>query len=109
MKYANQLTDKELKELYRIFTNTDAKIVDFTITKCNDSIALEGHIEIPEYEEEILKEDPNATLILDDDYEINDYNVSVFHHSGDCTSDYRKWMYQKFGNDYARDYLLGEM
>ena len=58
------------------------------------------------FEKDRLKEDANATLIIDDDYEITDYNVKEFHHSGDCTPDYRKWMYNKFGDEYARDYLF---
>ena len=107
MKYANRLTDKELKELYQLFTDSDATIKELTITRFDDSISLEGFIEIPEYDEELLKENPNATITIDDDYEIDDYNVKVFHHSGDCNLDYRKWMYKKFGNEYAVDYLLG--
>lgn len=107
MKYANRLTDKELKELYQLFTDSDATIKELTITRFDDSISLEGFIEIPEYDEELLKENPNATITIDDDYEIDDYNVKVFHHSGDRNLDYRKWMYKKFGNEYAVDYLLG--
>ena len=106
MKYANKLTDDELKELYRLFTDSDATIKDLTITRDEYSISLEGYIEIPEFEKELLKEDPNATLIVDDDYEITDYDVKVYHHSGDCTLDYRKWMYKKFGYKYAKEYLL---
>ena len=106
MKYANRLTDEELKELYQLFTDSDATIKELSITREDNSVAIEGQIEIPEYEEELLKENPNATIITDDDYEIDDYNVKVFHHSGDCNLDYRKWMYEKFGNEYAKDYLL---
>lgn len=107
MKYANKLTDKELKELYQLFTDSDAKINELHITRSDNSIGLEGSIEIPEYEEELLKENPNATIVIDDDYEITDYNVKEYHHSGNCTPGYRKWMYKKFGNEYAVDYLLG--
>lgn len=106
MKYASQLTDEELKEIYQLFTDSDAIIKDLTITRFNNSITLDGVIEIPEYEEELLKENPNAIIITDDDYEIDDYNVKEYHHSGDCTPDYRKWMYKKFGNEYAKDYLF---
>lgn len=106
MKYANKLTDEELKELYQLFTDSDAKIKELNITRCDNSIALEGYIEIPEYEEELLKENPDATIVIDDDYEITDYDVTVFHHSGDCNLDYRKWMYKRFGNEYAVDYLF---
>lgn len=63
-------------------------------------------MEIPEFEEERLAEDPNAVIILDDDYELTDFDVKVYHHSGDCTSEYRKYMYEKFGDEYARDYLF---
>lgn len=107
MKYANKLTDEELKELYQLFTDSDAIIKELNITRDERSISLEGVIEIPEYEEELLKENPNATIVTDDDYEITDYDVKEYHHSGDCTSDYRKWMYERFGNEYAKDYLLG--
>lgn len=106
MKYANKLTDEELRELYSMFTDSDAKINELNITRDEQSIGLEGYVEIPEWEEEILKENPDATVIIDDDYEITDYDVKVYHHSGDCTPDYRKWMYKKFGDEYARDYLF---
>lgn len=108
MKYANKLTDEELRELYSIFTDSDAKINELNITKDEHSIGLEGYIEIPEWEEERLKEDPSATAIIDDDYEITDFDVKVYHHSGDCTPEYRKWMYKKFGNEYAKDYLFND-
>ena len=70
MKYANRLTDKELRELYQLFTDSDATIKELNITRDNTSVAIEGVIEFPEYEEEILKENPDATVITDDDYEI---------------------------------------
>ena len=58
-------------------------------------------------DEEILKENPGTTLVIDDDYELDDFNVKVYHHSDDVTKKYRKYMYEKFGNEYARDFLLG--
>ncbi len=48
MKYANKLTDEELRELYSIFTDSDAKINELNITRDEHSIGLEGYIEIPE-------------------------------------------------------------
>ena len=106
MKYANRLTDEELREVYGLFIDSDGKIKELNIIRDEHSIGLEGYVEIPEFEEDRLKEDANATLIIDDDYEITDYNVKVYHHSGNCTLDYRKWMYNKFGDEYARDYLF---
>ena len=108
MKYANKLTDEELRELYLLFTDTDAKINELHITRDNYSISLEGCIEIPEFDERILKENPDATIVVDDDYELYDFNVGVYHHSGDVTSIYREYMYEKFGNDYAKYYLFNE-
>ena len=108
MKYANKLTEDKLRELYLLFTDEGAKINELNIIKDDVSIALEGYVEIPEFEEEILKENPNATLIIDDDYELDDFNVKVYHHSGDLTKVYREYMYKKFGNEYAKEYLLGQ-
>lgn len=90
MKYANRLTDEELREVYGLFIDSDGKINELNITRDECSIGLEGYVEIPEFEEERLKEDSNATIIIDDDYEITDYDVKVYHHSGNCTPDYRK-------------------
>lgn len=106
MKYANRLTDEELREVYGLFIDSDGKINELNITRDEYSIGLEGYVEIPEFEKDRLKENANATLIIDDDYEITDYDVKVYHHSGNCTLDYRKWMYNKFGDEYARDYLF---
>ena len=108
MKYASQLTDEELREIYGLFIDSDGKINELNITRDDHSISLEGYVEIPEFEKERLEADPDATIILDDDYELTDFDVKVYHHSGNCTSDYRKWMYKRFGDEYARDYLLGE-
>lgn len=108
MKYANKLTDEELRELYLSFSDEDAEIYELYITKYEYSIALSGYIEIPEFDEEILKENPNATIVMDDDYELDDFDVKVYHHSGNVTKTYREYMYKKFGDEYAKDYLLGE-
>lgn len=106
MKYASRLTDEELREIYGLFIDLDGKINELNITRDDHSISLEGYVEIPEFEKERLEEDPDATIILDDDYDLTDFDVRVYHHSGNCTSDYRKWMYKRFGDEYARDYLF---
>lgn len=106
MKWASQLTDEELKEIYKLFIDADGKINELNIARDDRSIGLEGYVEIPEFEEERLAEDSNAVIIIDDDYELTDFDVKVYHHSGDCTSEYRKYMYEKFGDEYARDYLF---
>lgn len=108
MKYANKLTEEELRELYLLFTDKGAKIKKLNIVKDDYSIALEGYIEISEFDEKILKENPNATIVIDDDYELDDFDVKVYHHSESVTKTYREYMYKKFGDEYAKDYLLGE-
>ena len=107
MKYANKLSDNQLKELYQLFTDSDAKIIELNIFRYDDKIALDGIIEIPEFDKEILRDNPNEIIQIDDDYEIDDYCVKVYHHSGYCDKIYKKWMYEHFGNEYAIDYLLG--
>lgn len=107
MKYTNRLTNEELTEIYKLFICKDATVKELTIVKDDRSIGLKGYIEIPEWEEDMLKENPYATIVLDDDYELDDYDVKVYHHSGDVTKEYREYMYKKFGEEYARDYLFG--
>ena len=53
MKYANRLTDEELREVYGLFIDSDGKIKELNITRDEYSIGLEGYVEIPEFEEEI--------------------------------------------------------
>ena len=103
MKYANKITDEELTDLYKSFLGKDDEFVDLTITRDESSIALEGHIRIPDDEEDAI----NGMTEIDEDYEITDYNIKAFHHSGNMIKSFREYMYKKFGNKYAKDYLLG--
>ena len=80
MKYANRLTEEELRELYLLFTDEGAKINELHIVKDDDSIALEGYVEIPEFDKEILKENPNATIVIDDDYELSFSILFIIHY-----------------------------
>lgn len=106
LKYANQLTDEQLKEIYQLFLCEDERIVLLDISRYDDGICLNGKIEIPEFEDEYLKVNPHATLIIDNDYVLSDYNVQIYHHSGSLDEIYRKYMLKKFGTDYAVDFLL---
>ena len=47
-------------------------------------------------------------MTIDDNYSLTDYDVRVYCHSGYVTDEFRKWMFKKFGPNYAIDYLLGE-
>lgn len=104
MKYANQLTDNDLKQIYQLMTDSDAEIMELNIDRHESSISLNGFIKIPDGEDGFLE-------WVDDDYAIDDYSVDVCHHSdGDnCEITYRKFMLDKFGTDYAVDYLLADI
>ena len=90
MKYANKLTDEELTYLYKSFLGKDDEFVDLTITRDENSIALEGHIRILDDEEDAI----NGMIEIDDDYEITDYNIKAFHHSGNMIKPFREYMYE---------------
>ena len=105
MKYVNQLSNEELTEIYKSFMAPDDKFIDLSITRFDHEIALEGHICIPEEDEEYADEDGYCKI--DEDYSITDYNVQAFHHNGDMSKKLRKFLYKKFGIQYAEDFLLG--
>lgn len=101
MKYANILTDNDLLEIYKLFIGSEDDFVSLEITRFNNSINLDGVIKIED------PENPNEMIEIDDCYEISDYNVKVYDHSGSIKKIYRKYMYNRFGNKYAEDFLLG--
>lgn len=106
LRYANRLTDEQLKEIYQLFLNDGDKIVYLNISRYDDEICLTGKIKIPEFENEYLKTSPHATLTVDNDYDLSDFNVRIYHHSGNLTPLYRKYMFEKFGTDYALAFLF---
>lgn len=103
LRYANRLTNEQLKEIYQSFLCEDDKIILLDISRYDDEICLDGKIEI---EEECLKVNPHATLVVDNDYVLSDYNVKIYHHSGNLNEIYRKYMLKTFGTDYALDFLF---
>lgn len=101
MKYACKLSDNELKDLFRLFMGVDEEFISLDITRFEDAIDLDGVIKFPDGEY------PDEMIEVDDCYELTDYNVKVYNHSGSCTYVYREYMYKKFGDEYARYFLLG--
>lgn len=105
MKYADKLTDEELTELYKSFMGDKDEFVSLDITRDDNRIALKGYIKIPyDYDEDDCVDDD--MIEIDEDYEITDYDIKAYHHSGNMTKEYRTYMYNKFGDKYAKDYLL---
>ena len=104
LKFASQLTDEELTEIYKSFMCEKDKFVDLTITRCEFGIALEGHIRIPEEDPDYADED--GMCLIDEDYSIDDFHVKAYYHSGNMNPHFRKWMYNRFGTEYAEAYLF---
>ena len=100
LKYANQLTDEQLKEIYQLFLEDGDKILALDISRYDDKITLCGKIEISD-----LNDLPDEKIIIDNDYYLE---VNIYHHRH-CeknTSIYRKYMLETFGLSYALDFLF---
>ena len=103
--FVSQLTDEELTEIYKFFMSEKDQFVDLIITRCTGiDISLEGHIRIPEEDPEYADED--GMCLIDEDYSITDFFVKAYNHSGNMNPRFRKWMYERFGKEYAEVYLL---
>ena len=100
--YVNQLTDEQLKEIYKLYLNDGEKILALGIYRDDDKITLCGKIGTSD-----LKGIPDEKIIIDNDYYLE---VNIYHHRH-CeknTSIYRKYMFDTFGISYALDYLFND-
>lgn len=104
MKYLSKLTDAELTEIYKSFMTSTDKFVDLMITRDENSFTLEGHIRILEEDKEYADEE--GYCLIDEDYEITDYNVKTYHHFGNMNYKLREYLYGKFGIEYAKYFLF---
>nr|DAI07964.1 MAG TPA: hypothetical protein [Caudoviricetes sp.] len=100
MKWINKLKDKDLEELYSFFNGENFKIIEFNIVRSKHCIELCGKTEF-------VCGDRKYS-ITDDDYRISDFHAQAYNRSGDTTLEYRLFMYKKFGDEYARDFLFGD-
>lgn len=105
MKYINQLNDEQIVELVKIYCgeNEFRRVSSFN----RDDNEIDITVEI-EFEDD----DTGETVNCEDSYTLKDYNVIVHSWSGDesakkCLILYRQWLLNKFGNQYAVDYLVG--
>lgn len=101
MKYVSQLSDKELEEIFRVFMADDDVFESLEICRFDNCIDLNGAISFPD------NENPGDMLTVEENYSLTDYDVKVYTHSGDVTQEYRKYMYSRFGDVYAKEFLLG--
>lgn len=105
MKYINQLDDLELVELIKDYIWGEfKKVVEVRRDIDNGCIDM---ILMSESEDD---EAEDGTLILEDMYTLTDYDVKVWdfqlNESKRLRNDYRSKLFNKFGNEYAVDYLF---
>lgn len=108
MKYLDQLTDKEIENYYKTkLLEPEAKIQDIKITRTRTEVELYAVVEVPEFEEEL--KDENETTELEDLITFTDYEVIEGRIQRKATKEYRKFMYEKYGKQYAEDFLFSEI
>ncbi len=102
MKYANQLTNSELGDLYSAFIKTygDFKVKHVIIIKESLTVILKGSYYA-------VDANGNDYGVLNDSFELNDYgeldNTFGFGYNGELTKIVRKLMLKKFGEPYMKD------
>lgn len=108
MKYVNQLSDEELKEIYSLFLCDGGEIVSLDIERSDNFISLNGFVKEPDEDNQFETED--GFITVDDNYDLTDYHVRTYCHSGGayCQKKFREYMFSKFKNKYAKDFLLGQ-
>lgn len=108
MKYLDQLTDKEIKDYYKTkLLEPEAKIKEVKITRTRTELELYAVVEVPEFEEDL--KDENETTELEDLITLTDYEVIEGRIQRKATKEYRKFMYEKYGKQYAEDFLFTEI
>lgn len=104
LKYINQLTEDQLIELIKIFTgDTYRELLDLVIEEDKIDVIVRVEEEDSECEE--------GYLSLEDSYTLFDYDVKIWDYycsnKADLIRQYREKLLNRFGNQYALDYLLG--
>lgn len=104
VKYLSQLSDDEVVELIKPLAF--GKFVELDFLKRYGS-----HLEvciISECEHE--DEEEKYTITLDDLYYLNDYSVKTYDYQRsdekEIIREYRHKLFRRFGDEYARDFLL---
>lgn len=108
MKYINQLTDKEIVEYYKNnLLEPEGRIKETKVTRTKTDIELYTITEVPEFEEELKSE--QETTEIEDLITFTDYEVIEGKIQRKATKEYRKFMYERFGKQYAEDFLYSEI
>lgn len=105
MKYVNKLTNQEILEYYKNnLLEPEGKIKKSKITRTRAELELYAIVEVPEFEEDLKLE--QETTEIEDLITFTDYNIIEGRVQQEATKKYRKFMYEKFGKQYAEDYLF---
>ena len=88
-KYVDKLTDEDIKNLFELFYKKECKITK--IKREANQTYVKGLLSGSRYEE---------------DFYLTDYYVGCFTRRYEIIRAYRKFMYSKFGDEYAKYYLL---
>lgn len=110
MKYLNQLTDKDIKEIVKIWIFEDERFLEYKITNKKSTDKEDGYEIIIEGIVECYDEFFTTTEV----YQFYDFGVSLgdleYEYDEEDYSDklikYREWMLDKFGTQYAIDHLF---
>lgn len=83
------------------YRNGDVELISIKIIRDESCIHIQSRISF--FDEDISEE-----IEDDDDYEFRDYNIKSFNSnsSSDMLRNYREYLFKKFRNQYAVDYLL---
>ena len=96
MKYISQLTDKEIKTFFELQMPPNADLISFELEKdpvrCNISAVIQA---------------PEKTYVEHIHWHITDFEIEDFCSYGENTRAFRALMYERFGTEYAEDFLIG--
>lgn len=103
LKYINQLNDNQLLELMKPYISDGFRKL-ISIDKYDDNIIIYVEIELDDDEYEGEK------MIVEDGYELYDYDVRIYDYQAtnenELLKKYRQYLLNYFENQYALDYLL---
>lgn len=108
MKYINQLTNQEIVDCYKDnLLEPEGKVKEAKVTRTKTDLELYAIVEVPEFEEELKAE--QETTEIEDLITFTDYEVIEGKIQRKATKKYRRFMYEKFGKQYAEDFLFSEI
>lgn len=108
-KFINQIADEELtRALFGAVSCEGDHLVSVELERSRNEYSPFNVT----FTYETILDGEDETSILEDTYEVDDYNVTPFDWGGDTTGlnvTWRKWLFGKFGNEYAIWHLFGMM